>query len=244
MRRSATAGTGRRAAARLAALALLWLGATSPAGAGVISIEFDLAGSTLTMLSGAIRVPPDGRIHSASVVVDLAGPGPATPTPGGPALLRSLAIDLSIDADVFGNLVTGSAVGAQVGSVPGTLSAGGLLLLLSQPLRLNLDARAGCSGDLCGVIADFPVSFSGTQTLAPVSAFGIGGVSLPGSATLAASLDLAIAAFSAELALMGAEVNRTFAPEPGSFGLVAVGLAALAVGGARRRRASRRPSRR
>lgn len=218
----------RRSAALLVLLASLALAPALRASAGTISIGFDFSQSSLSILGGLIDIPPSGAITSASATIDVPGSGLATPE-AGVARLRSLTLAGTLDATVLGMAsLSGSLDGMQVGTAEGSLTAG-LANLFFQSAVLSLSVFVDCTPTaVCDFVADFPIQVTGPQTFSPFGTLPIAGLDSPGNALVTASVEIVIAGLSATLSLVGNEVSRTFVPEPGSFGLVAAGLAGLA----------------
>ena len=105
----------------LVALFLLATG-TATAHAATVTIAFDLSGSTIQILGGAITVPPDGTIVSASSTAVFSASG-LTSVLAGPARLRSVTIDATLAGTITGSVsITGSIFANQVGSALGTLT--------------------------------------------------------------------------------------------------------------------------
>jgi hypothetical protein len=216
------------------AVLLAWVGA-APASAGQILIDFDFGGSSLSVLGGLISIPPDGSITSASGVVQVKGNG-LTTISAGFAKLENLTFAATVNANTLSVLVTGNAAANQPGTAPGQLTAGLTNILLPNPFLLNMTGTIQCSGANCGLLGTFPINLTGPQAVT-IGTLPIGNVGSLGLATINGSFSLTVGGFTAVLNLVGTEIDRTFVPEPNSFGLVAMGLAGLA---ALRRQAQRR----
>jgi hypothetical protein len=151
----------------------------------------------------------------------------------GSARLDSLTVGVDIDGDLLGNAITGSAAASQIGSAVGALLPGLSLLSFPGPLVLDVNASFDCSGPNCASIGSFPISVMGAQTLPVLGSFAVGGLATPGAAAITTTLSFTLAGFSAEIAVLGAEVDRFFVPEPGVAALLGMGL--LGLGGLRAR---------
>lgn len=199
-----------RLATLLSLLALLPLAGQ----ADEIEIELDLTGSSVSAVGGEILIPPEGSITAASATLIVPGSGSVTAS-SGPASLRDLVLDLTVDATVFGLAdITGTVTATQLGTGFGTLSAGLGAFNLTQSLFVEATGFIDCAGFGCGLVGTFPATFNGTQTFAPPLSIGVGGLGTAGSATVMGSLLLDLAGQSAILTLVGAETSRTFVPEP------------------------------
>lgn len=198
---------------RLAALLALLVLAPLAGRADMIEIEFDLTGSSVSAVGGLINVPPDGMITAASATIAVPGSGSVTAS-AGPASLRSLILDLTVDASVFGSTVMGGATATQFAPAFGTLTGGLGVLSLTQSLFVEATGAFDCSGLLCGAIGTFPATFNGTQTFQPPLGLGVSGLGTAGAAQLAGTITLSLAGQTAVLSIVGAETSRTFVPEP------------------------------
>jgi hypothetical protein len=214
---------------------VLFLAATS-ARAGNITIDFDLTGSSVSLLGGILNIPPDGSITSASAQVTVQGSS-ATNATAGAAQITNLVLMATINGTVGGAVsITGGFTASQVGGGAGSLTAG-LLNVNVSTITFNLNGLVNCFGGLCPALGTFPVSaVNSLSVLTGLGGFGIGGIGSLGAATLNAVLALSIGGNSAVVSLVGQEIGRTFIPEPNSFALVGLGMLGLAGFGARRRR--------
>jgi len=225
---------------RLAAVAtvLAVLLASPSARAGSIGIDFDLSNSVISILGGILTIPPDGSIASATATVTIQGSSLSNPTPGA-AALSDLTLQASVDGTVGGVVtLTGDIAATQVGSAPGSLTAGLGNLMISS-LSLNLSALINCTGGLCPAVGTFPISVMTITPISGVGNLGVGGFGTIGNATLNAILAITLSGNSAVINLVGQEISRTFTPsvpEPGTFGMLALGLLGLAGLGWRSRR--------
>lgn len=214
----------------------LLLGPT--AHAGQVGIIFDFTGSTISLAGGTIVIPPDGTINSARARVWVQGAGLSTIS-GGPATLRRLALDSTVDATVLSNnTITGPLNAALATPSVGSLTAGlGNLILPS--ILLSLDILQSCTGPSCNVLGSFPLSLTGTQLLSGPLSFALGNIGSVGNATIAGSFALSLSGTTALVQLVGNEVDRfEVIPEPHTALLLGLGLAAVATGGRLARRRS------
>lgn len=219
--------------ALLVALVLL----PSAAHAGEIEINFDLTGTSVSALGGALSIPPAGTISAASWKITVPGTGSVTPS-GGAATFESLTIDATIGTNILGASITGFLVASQVGTGMGTLNPALSLLQIQPVFFLDVDIFADCSGFGCIFLPDvFPISLNGTQTLNTVLGVAASGLSTLGNAMLSGTLTFTFNTITATVMLVGTEVSRTFLPEPTQLvQLGAGGLALLALGLVSRRR--------
>lgn len=206
-----------------------------PAHAGRIDIDFDFSGSSVSLLGGAVNIPPDGQITSASGQIGVPGAGLVTATPGAGARFRDLAIEATLDATTFGATLTGSAQATQLGGGNGSLTAG-LGNLLFGNVQLGVAVAIGCTGPtgVCSALS-LPLASSGPRTFV-LGSVPISGLGTLGAGALSGSFSITLAGFTAVLNLVGTEVSRTFVPEPDTFALVALGMAGLAGARSFRRR--------
>lgn len=217
------------AARSLAAIALLLL-LPLCAQAGKITVDFDFSGSSVAILGGFINVPPDGVISSGSGQVEVGAAGIATPTGPAQAKLSNLTLAGTLNKSGFGVDITGAVGATQPGTAIGLISAG-LGNLQFNPFVVNFTGFANCTntgtGTGCTVLG-LPTTFTGPKTFT-ITSLGVAGLASPGSAALNGTFTFTLAGFTAVLSLVGSEVGRTFIPEPGTFGLLGLGLAGLVV---------------
>ena len=223
----------RRIAPLLLGMGLL-LGLAAPSQAGQVLIGFDFSGSTISVLGGAINIPPDGSITSASATLHAqsAGTAPTLLVAPGSAALANLTLAATVNANVFGNVITGGVGANGLAPAAGSLTAGLNNAIFGGSLALT--GLINCAGAGCTVLG-LPTSLTGTQYVA-FGSVPIGSINNVGNATMNGLFSLTIGGFTAVLNLVGTEVSRTFVPEPNTFGLVALGMAGLAGARARRRR--------
>jgi hypothetical protein len=220
---------------------LLLLGSAPAARAGQITIDFDLSGSSISILGGAIVVPPDGSITSAGTTLQVQGSGNANAS-AGPARLRSLMLAGTISpTTLLGGAVTvsGGVSASQIGSAAGVLNPALTLAAFGGTGVLSINALINCTppGSSCSLLG-LPISISGPQTFSPFGSFQVGSINNVGNATLGGQLSLTLGGLTAVLNLVGTEISRTYVPEPSTFSLL--GMALIGVAACYRRRV--RPS--
>jgi len=230
---------------------------STSAMADTVEIEFDFSSSTMSFL-GLITIPPDGTIHSmaATTVLPAAGGEGATSIQTGSALLKSLMVDMTLNAQVgLGTLITGPVIVSQVGTSTGPLTNTQSIMFggtgtgtgtgTALGMSLFVSAYLQCFGLFCGLIGDFPVSIMGTNPPPPGQAFTItlAGLNTPGSGYVGGTMPISIppeyttgSPFTGTVLLTGNEVSRTYVPEPGSLAQMLSGVVALAGLSLRRRR--------
>jgi hypothetical protein len=219
-----------------AVLGLALLGAT-PSSAGIVTLDFDLAGSSVT-------VGPFGSIQlangvgattvSGSASINIGSLNPADPDNAGNLIRLFLELDVNtpfspdLDASLVGLLQI--SLDAPVG---GTFDAAGVLTLPSGFGAL-VQFSLTCVGTQCAPLAamamtTFPIAASNlAQPMTP--SFALAGVA-SGNATLESSLTLVLEDDRViQLNLRGRQV-----PEPRETALLALGVLALCAGAAARR---------
>jgi hypothetical protein len=206
--------------------------------AAKIQVEFDLAGSSVSVLGGFIDIPPDGSVTSGSAQLEFQALGSATPI-AGPAKFKNAQLAGTIAKSGLGVDITGAVGMTQPGTGNGNLTAG-LSSASFNPFLVNFTGFANCantgSGSGCTVLG-LPTTFTGPK-LVSLPSLGVGQLASVGNATLQGTFTFTLGGFTAVLDLVGSEVSRTFIPEPNTFGLLALGLAGVAV--IRRQRVRRR----
>lgn len=220
------------------AVLLLTLGASPSARAETINIEFDLSGSSFSILGGIIDVPPDGQFTVATAKLLVEGAGISTPQSGGQVTLWQLKLNGTISADILGQaLVTGNFNTKALNQPVGTLSAGLANVAFPGALSMDMNVNMACSGVACGSLASFPVNIAGTHTLSPLGSLPVVGLETPGAAAFSGSFSASISGFTFLIQLVGAEIAREYAviPEPNTFALVAIGVVGLGALGLRSR---------
>lgn len=209
-------------AATAVALALLVGGNAS---AGSLTIDMDLSGSTLEILGGVITVPPDGSITGGSASITVPASSATNPM-SGPATVSGITLAGTLNATVINQAtVTGNVGGSQVAAGAGTLDPG-LLFIVFGGASLALTGAINCTstGPQCGFLG-LPISLSGTFPLS--GTLPVGNLGSVGNATLAGVFSFTVSGISASLQLVGAEISRTFIPEPATGTLVGGGLVVL-----------------
>ena len=208
---------------------LLLLGSAPAARAGQITIDFDLSGSSISILGGAIVVPPDGSITSASTKLQVEGSGNASAS-AGPARLESLTLAGTVSGTVLGTMtLTGGINASQIGSAAGLLNPALTLAAFGGAGVLSVNALINCTpGAACIALGTFPISVTGPQTFSPFGSFQIGNINSVGNATLAGQLSLTLSGLTAVFNLAGTEISRTYVPEPSTFSLLGVALIGVA----------------
>ena len=205
---------------------LCWMVGATAAQAGTLTVEFDLTGSTIDILGGGIVIPPEGSITAGSLHLIVQAADIQSPEAGS-ASLGSLTLGVDIDGAILGNAITGSAAASQIGTAAGSLLPGLSVLSFPGPLVLDSNALIDCSGPNCASIGSFPISVTGPQTLPVLGSFAVGGLATPGAAAITAAFTFTLAGFSAEIAVVGAELSRFYVPEPSVAALLGMGLLGL-----------------
>jgi hypothetical protein len=196
-------------------------------------IDFDFSGSSLSLLGGIVQIPPDGSITSGSAQLVVSAVGIATPIPGGFVALRNFSAAATVNAITFGNTITGNVVLNQVDpGASGNLTAGLANAFFAGPMQVSQGGVLNCVGPSCDILS-LPTTLTGTQ-LPNLGNMPIANLAAVGNALISGTFAITIAGFTGQLQLVGTEVSRVFVPEPGSAGLVAFGLAGLAVWRGRR----------
>jgi len=197
-----------------------------------VSILFDLSGSSLSLLGGIVQIPPDGSITSGTAQLTVSAVGLATPIPGAVSL-KNFAAAATVNALTFGNTITGNVVLNQAGPpVTGTLSAGLGNILFGGPMQVAQNGMLNCAGPSCAILS-LPAALTGVQAVA-LGSMPIANLAAIGGAMISGTFDITLAGFTGQLHLVGTEVSRVLVPEPGSAGLLALGLAGLAAWRGRR----------
>ena len=227
--------TWSRLASGTASLVLLL---TAPsAGAGSIEIEFDLTGSSVSLLGGILELPPDGQVTHAHVTLSVTGSDITTPA-AGVAGVSHLDVDATIDGTVGNSvLITGDFVAEQSAGGTGSL-ASDLTTLSLTSLTLSLDGTLDCIGSQCIALGTFPVSVVGVPVQpSSLDPFVVHGLDIEGAGTLTATLPFDLGGNAVLADLSGVETTRRFVPEADTAAFVGVGL--LVARSLRRRRRTR-----
>lgn len=211
------------------------LATAAPVHAGTLAIDFDFTGSSVTLLGGIVTVPPDGAVTAGSGRIEFLADDLSQQAISGPAQLGDASLAVSLDRDLLGlALITGAVAGSQSGAALGSLNAALSQLTLLSPLQILYTGTIHCTGTGCGAVGTFPVVVN--TILSFLGGVGVGNLASTGNATIQASLPFSLAGYTGILQLSGVETSRTFIPEPHTFGLTALGLAALASATRLRRR--------
>jgi len=208
---------------------LLLLGSAPAARAGQITIDFDLSGSSISILGGAIVVPPDGSITTAGTKLEVQGSSSANAAAGS-ALLKSLTLSGTVSGTVLtAATLTGGVSASQVGSVAGALNPALTLAAFGGPGVLSVNALINCTpAGICGALGAFPISITGPQTFSPFGSFQVGSINNVGNATLSGQVSLTLGGLTMVFNLVGAEISRTYVPEPSTFSLLGIALIGVA----------------
>ncbi len=218
------------ASARGVTLALSLVVAASPASAASVLIDFDFASqSSVSLLGGIIETPPDGTIDSASGRLSLEATSLTTFVSGGQAVLDQISFSTTISANVGGGaaVVSGSITGSQVGTLPGTLTAGQTSVDFPGTIAMNLNANVGCTGTGCASLG-LPILDVGLFNLT-AGTLPISGIGTVGTATIAADIPISVGGVLGVLHLVGVETGRSFVPEPSTAMLLGLALLAARV---------------
>jgi hypothetical protein len=238
------------------------LASSTSARADTVEIDFDFGTSTMSFL-GLINIPPDGTINSmgaTTILPAIKTVGSATSVQTGNAHLRSLTVDMTVNAAVgLGTVITGPVIVSQVGTSIGTLTNTQTVMFggpgtgtgtgtgTALGMSLYVNAYLNCFGLFCGLFGDFPISIMGTDPPPPAVPFTIflGSLNTPGAANVSGSMPISLppettggSPFTGTVFVTGNEVSRTYVPEPGSLAQLICGATALA-GLSRRRRRGR-----
>ncbi len=245
---------------RFLVLACALVLATS-AEADTVGIDFDFSSAT-TISLGGVNIPPDGTIHSmgaTAILPAIKTGGGATSVQTGSAQLKSLTLDLTVEAGTpFVAHITGPVIVSQVGTVtgpftntqsvmfgsPGTGTGTGTGLGMS----MFVSAHLNCTGLFCGAVGNFPIDIVGTNPASKGQPFTVflASLNIPGAANVDGTMPISIPPATSlgtptkgNIYLMGTEVSRTYnVPEPGALAQLVPGAIALA-GLSRRRRRNR-----
>jgi len=213
-----------------ASLSVSVLGLAGTASAGSVGIQFDVSQSWISILGGAVVIPPDGNLTTDTFRVVVPGDS-ATDIQSGAAIVRDLGFDvLSLDADVLGVAqITGSIGVDQVGDAAGNLVLNGTqgtislpFLLPSSGLQLAIDPNVGCIGGACSLIGSFPLTSPVTPIL--TGALSIANIGQNGGASFDQTFAITLSGITGVVKLVGQEIQRTFVPEPSSATLVWAGV--------------------
>ena len=232
---------------------------STSAQADTVGIDFDF--SNLTTISlGAVNIPPDGTIHSmgaTAILPAIKTGGGATSVQTGSAQLKSLTLDLTVDAGTaLVAHITGYVFVSQVGTSTGPFTNTQSVMFgrtgtgTGTGVGMSMFVRAllNCNGLFCSSVGNFPIDISGTNPASQGQPFTIFLASLntPGAANVDGTMPISIPPATSlgtpttgAIFLMGNEVSRTYeVPEPGSLAQLIPGAIVLA-GLSRRRRQNR-----
>lgn len=203
-----------------------------PPAEQTIRVAFDFLASELDLLGSTIVVPPDGSVDSASAVIDFLGDGMGGIALG-PASLHSFEFQVTVDADVLQNVVSGSIDAQQVTDAQGVLSQTGQVDF-SGTMTADAQVDLVCSGPFCSEIADFPILFDDEVVFTDLGSLTLTDLAA-GPAQAAGVFDIEVGGLQGVITLSGSEVSRVVLPEPAG----GAGVALLLVGLLRRRRTRR-----
>jgi hypothetical protein len=207
------------------AIALAALLLPTAGQAGKLTVQFDFGASSVAVLGGFVSVPPDGTINAASGQIAFGAAGTAT-AGNGAATLNNFALAGTFAKSSFGVNVDG-AIGASQGSTGfGNLQAG-LTNAAFNPFLMNFTGFANCTGTGCGVLG-LPATFTGPKTVS-IPSLAVANLNSIGNAMVSGTFTFTLGGLTAVLNLVGNEVSRTYVPEPHTAGLLALGMAGLAV---------------
>jgi hypothetical protein len=221
----------------------------SPSKAGTLTVDFNLAGSTL-MIGGVVNVANGmGATVTGAARVVLTGVNAAGMITGAMAngTVSGLNLNFAINSPIIAGL-DASLVGpisiTQMGSAAGGF-AGGVLNLATNSFNTNLSVNLNCAGGMpptngggqCALISSagmitFPIVQMAviSNNMAP---FAVNLANLGGTASLTAAVMAMNAGQAVNLTFNGSEVARSFVPnapqvpEPVEAGLLILGVLAL-----------------
>lgn len=230
----------RKALLAIVASVSMLLAQAGPASAGSVGIQFDISQSWISVLGGALVLPPDGVLSTDVMRVNVQA-NSATDIQSGGAFVRDIGIDvLSIDKNILGAAhVTGSLAVDQIGDAQANLVLSGdngtlslPFLLASSGLNLEIAPNVQCAGGACSLIASFPL----TNVVLPPPLTGtltIANIKLNGLASFQQTFAVTVSGLTGVVKLVGHEIERTFIPEPSSAALIWLGVVAATTLGRR-----------
>lgn len=214
----------------LVVLVVLFLGLMVPRGeaeAAFVQLGFDFTGgSSLSLLGGTIVTPPDGTFDTGSATLQVEASDISTPIPGGDVVLKQTDFAGTVSKNVLGAAdISGPYSGSQVGTLSGTLAAGGTGADFTEDMFLDLNITLGCIGLGCDPLG-FPVNVVGVNALS-FSFLSITDLDSVGNATILLTTPVELDGVFGVLTLVGQETSRQFVPEPATGSLLLLGLAWL-----------------
>jgi hypothetical protein len=210
----------------------------SPSKAGTLTVDFDLAPSTLA-IGTLINVSNgmNGTVSGAARLV-LTGVNAMGMITGGMAngTISGLGLNIGLNANVAGvATVTGTIGVTQVGSATGAFDGMGVSLptnSFNNMLSTNLDCTPAA---ICNAVAMFPI-VTNTMIANNMGPFVFSTAGLGGGASINAAVMVMQAGQNVTLSFRGSEVARTFdagpgggpqVPEPVEAGLLILGVLSL-----------------
>jgi hypothetical protein len=246
----------------IAAAVAVALTAPKMSSAGTLSVNFDLANSSLVLAGMTITNNPamgmqaNGTVAGAASIV-LTGVDANGMITAMNAGARVSNFGLNVGIAILGGIIGGSIVVSQNGTATGAFGMNQILLPPGEFMN-SLMANITCTDPvICPLAAQmamvmFPVNINAPLNNTMQFAFSTTGLNMPGNAMIAAAIVAAQGGASVNVNLSGREINRMFvanapannnnnnggAPEPMEAGLLAFGVLALSGLAVLRRRQS------